>query len=46
MFDSIEAALGSKYGAVYRQLITLISSAVRNIASFTGRAPHWYAPAA
>ena len=45
MFDSIEAALGSKYGAVYRQLITLISSAVRNIASFTGRIPHWYASA-
>lgn len=45
MFDSIDAALGSKYGSVYRQLITLVSQALKNISAFkkTG-APQWYAP--
>lgn len=45
MFDSVQAALGSKYGAVYRQLITLISSALKNINAFRNSAPEWYAPA-
>ena len=46
MFDSVEAALGSKYGTIYRQLITLISSAIKNKSAFrTSRVPEWYAPA-
>jgi hypothetical protein len=46
MFDSIDAALGSKYGSVYRQLITLLSQGLKNISAFSrSGAPHWYAPA-
>lgn len=48
LFDSIEAALGSKYGKIYRQLITLVSSTLKNINAFKKAedAPSWYAPAA
>ena len=46
MFDSTDAALGSKYGAICRQLITLISSVVRNITSFKDGKPQWVMPAA
>lgn len=47
MFDSVDAALGSKYGKIYSQLITLVSSAIKNIHAFkkADDAPHWYAPA-
>ncbi|MBE6110757.1 MAG: hypothetical protein E7194_10135 [Erysipelotrichaceae bacterium] len=47
MFDSIEAALGSKYGRIYGQLIRLISSAIKNTSAFKkADVPKWYAPAA
>ena len=48
MFDSVDAALGSKYGMVYSQLITLVSSAIKNINIFAkaDSVPSWYAPAA
>ena len=47
MFDSIEAALGSKYGRIYGQLIRLISSASKNTSAFKkADVPKWYAPAA
>ncbi len=47
MFDSIEAALGSKYGHIYGQLIRLISSAIKNTSAFKkADVPKWYAPAA
>ena len=47
MFDSIEAALGSKYGRIYGQLIRLIYSAIKNTSAFKkADVPKWYAPAA
>ena len=47
MIDSIEAALGSKYGRIYGQLIRLISSAIKNTSAFKkADVPKWYAPAA
>ena len=47
MFDSIEAALGSKYGRIYGQLIRLISSAIKNTSAVKkADVPKWYAPAA
>lgn len=47
MFDSVEAALGSKYGKIYSQLIKLISTAVKNANIFkkADDMPSWYAPA-